>query len=231
MCIRDSIYICGAANQAGQLYLQVNGSFKKSGQKIFEDFKYFEDTEAVFFDADKDGDLDLYIGAGGNELDPKQRGLNDRLYANDGKGNFSLAANALPPNGMNTSVVIPMDYDKDGDLDLFVGSRSLPKTYGLSPVSYVFENLGNHKFKDSTPESFQTLGMIRDAAWDDINGDGNKELTVVGDWMNPMTFAYQNGAFTQIKTGLEDYQGFWGRIEAVDIDNDKDCLLYTSRCV
>lgn len=221
----DDIYICGAANQAGQLYLQVNGSFQKSEQKIFEDFKYFEDTEAVFFDADKDGDFDLYVGAGGNELDPNQRGLNDRLYANDGKGNFSLATNALPPNGMNTSVVVPIDFDKDGDWDLFVGSRSLPKTYGLSPVSYIFENLGNLKFKDSTPKSFQTLGLIRDAAWEDINGDNNKELIVVGDWMNPMTFTYQNGAFTEVKTGLENYQGFWGRIEAVDIDNDKDLDL------
>lgn len=221
----DDIYICGAANQAGQLYLQVNGSFQKSEQKIFEDFKYFEDTEAVFFDADKDGDFDLYVGAGGNELDPNQRGLNDRLYANDGKGNFSLAANALPPNGMNTSVVVPIDFDKDGDWDLFVGSRSLPKTYGLSPVSYIFENLGNLKFKDSTPKSFQTLGLIRDAAWENINGDSNKELIVVGDWMNPMAFTYQNGAFTEVKTGLENYQGFWGRIEAVDIDNDKDLDL------
>jgi hypothetical protein len=126
---------------------------------------------------------------------------------------------------MNTSVVVPIDFDKDGDWDLFVGSRSLPKTYGLSPVSYIFENLGNLKFKDSTPKSFQTLGLIRDAAWEDINGDNNKELIVVGDWMNPMTFTYQNGAFTEVKTGLENYQGFWGRIEAVDIDNDKDLDL------
>lgn len=221
----EDIYICGAMNQAGQLYLQNNGSFQKSLQQVFEDFKYFEDTEAMFFDADQDGDLDLYVGSGGNELEPNQRGLNDRLYVNDGKGNFSYAATALPANGMNTGVVVPMDYDKDGDLDLFVGSRSLPKMYGVSPISYVFENLGNLKFKDSTPKDFRNLGLIRDATWEDINADGNKDLIVVGDWMNPTVFTYQDGAFAKVKTGLENYQGFWGRVEAVDIDNDKDLDL------
>ncbi|MDF7816314.1 VCBS repeat-containing protein [Runella sp. MFBS21] len=222
---KDDIYICGASQQAGQLYLQTATSFVKSPQKVFEDFIYLEDTEAVFFDADQDGDLDLYVGTGGNEFPANDRGLQDRLYLNDGKGNFTYKEKALPFNGMNTSVVAPHDYDGDGDIDLFVGSRSVAKQYGLNPPSYIFQNNGDGTFKSVLPKEIQEIGMVRDAAWQDLDGDNKKELIVVGDWMAPLILTYKNGQFQKLTTGLESLSGFWGRVEAVDIDNDNDMDL------
>lgn len=222
---KDDVYICGATLQAGQLYIQQGAGFKKSVQEVFEQFKYHEDTAAEFFDADKDGDLDLYVGSGGNEVPAGDRGLDDRLYLNDGKGNFTHKANALPRDGMNTAVVVPFDYDKDGDLDIFVGSRSQSKQYGLSPKSFVFQNDGKGNFKNATPKELAEVGMVRDATWQDLNRDGQNELVVVGDWMSPVIVTYKNKRFEQLTSGLENLNGFWGRVEAVDIDNDKDLDL------
>ncbi len=222
---KDDIYICGATLQAGQLYIQQGVGFKKSVQAIFEQFKYHEDTAAEFFDADRDGDLDLYVGSGGNEIPAGDRGLDDRFYINDGKGNFTHKANALPRDGTNTAVVIPFDYDKDGDLDIFVGSRSQSKQYGLSPKSFVFQNDGKGNFTNATPKEIEEIGMVRDATWQDFNSDGLNELIIVGDWMSPVVITYKNKRFEKLTSGLENLNGFWGSIEAVDIDNDKDLDL------
>ncbi|MFN3851205.1 MAG: VCBS repeat-containing protein [Spirosomataceae bacterium] len=222
---KDDIYICGATVQAGQLYIQSGNSFQKSEQAVFEKFKYHEDTAAEFFDADKDGDLDLYVGSGGNEITAGERGLDDRLYLNDGKGNFTFKEKALPRDGMNTSVVAPHDFDGDGDIDLFVGSRSVSKQYGLNPPSFFFKNNGDGTFVTVNQKEIQELGMVRDATWQDINADGKKELVVVGDWMSPVVLTYRNNKFEKLASGLENLNGFWGRVEAVDIDNDNDLDL------
>jgi hypothetical protein len=140
----EDVYICGAKMQAGQLYLQKKGgTFTESKQPVFGQFPYFEDTDAVFFDADNDGDLDLYVASGGNENQPGDRELTDRLYQNDGKGNFTPNSKKLPAvKGQNTGAVLSIDFDNDGDVDLFIGSRSVPMQYGTTPPSYLFQNDG-----------------------------------------------------------------------------------------
>ena len=222
---KEDLYICGAKGQAGVLYLQTDSGFKKSIQEIFNRLAFFEDTAAQFFDADKDGDLDLYVGSGGNEFPNGQRELMDRLYMNDGKGNFTINGRAIPPNTTNTSVIAPYDYDNDGDVDLFVGSRNQSQEYGLNPPSFMYENNGVGEFMDvsksANPELAQ-LGMIRDAYWEDLNGDKKKELIVVGDWMAPTVFSLQGKTLIKMETGLEKFTGFWGALKVTDIDNDGD---------
>ncbi|WP_353723206.1 VCBS repeat-containing protein [Dyadobacter sp. 676] len=221
----DDIYVCGGKGQGGQLYFQKGGRFVKSPQRIFSDLAGFEDTAALFFDADGDGDRDLAVGSGGNESLVSSPDLPTRLYLNDGKGIFTLNNRALPPNAMNTAVIAAEDYDRDGDLDLFVGSRSVPREYGSSPSSYIYQNDGRGNFKDvaktMAPELVK-VGMVRDASWVDIDGDGQKELLIVGDWMAPVAFKFSGGNFKKITTGLEAYAGFWGSLKAGDFDGDGD---------
>lgn len=220
----DDFYVAGAKQQAGQLYLQrPNGNFLQSKQAIFETFALLEDTALLFFDADGDGDLDLYIGAGGNEEAAGSPLLADRLYLNDGKGNFSSGP-ALPPNAMNTAVVAAYDYDGDGDQDLFVGSRSYPKEYGKKPQHYFLKNNGNGAFTNSTVEvgpAISTLGMVQDAYWADLTGDGRAELVVVGDWMAPQVFSIKQQKLERLETGLDAYTGFWAVVRVADLNQDE----------
>ena len=222
---RQDVYIGGAKGQGGQLYLQTGAGFTKSNQPIFSDLKGFEDTATLFFDADKDGDLDLFVGSGGNEVETRSRELLNRLYVNDGRGTFTFSSRALPPTTMNTSVAVASDYDADGDLDLFVGSRSYPKEYGVSPASFIYQNNGTGEFTDvtrSVAPDLGELGMVRDANWTDLTGDGRPELVIVGDWMGPQAFGYTGGRFTKLTTGLGDLTGMWGSVAVADIDGDKD---------
>ena len=221
----EDIYIGGAKNQAGQLYLQTALGFKKSPQKVFETFAYFEETALCLLDADKDGDLDLYVGSGGNEVEFGSNELIDKLYLNDGHGNFSFDSRAIPQNTTNTAVIAPYDFDGDGDVDLFVGSRSQPMQYGQNPSSFIYENDGKGRFTDITAKvstDLKTLGMVRDAYWEDVNGDKKKELIVVGDWMSPVIFTLKGKTLQKIETGLEEMTGFWGALQVQDIDNDGD---------
>jgi enediyne biosynthesis protein E4 len=222
---KDDLYICGARLQAGQLYLQTVSGFQKSSQKDIDGFAYFEDTAAEFFDADSDGDLDLYVGSGGNENQMSDRELMDRLFVNDGKGNFTISGRALPNNTTNTAVIAPYDFDGDGDLDIFVGSRSVSMQYGLTPPSFIYENNGKGEFKDVTKDicpDLLTLGMVRDAQWEDLNGDKKKELVVVGDWMSPQVFEVKNKKLEKMDTALDEMTGFWGALSIADLDNDGD---------
>ncbi|NIJ55727.1 hypothetical protein FHS68_004920 [Dyadobacter arcticus] len=222
---KEDIFICGAKGQGSQLYLQKGNGFVKFPQKIFSDLADIEDTAATFFDADGDGDLDLVVGSGGNETLKSSPDLPTRLYLNDGKGNFTINTRALPPNAMNTSVIAPNDYDQDGDIDLFVGSRSVPREYGSSPRSYLYQNDGKGIFKEIgkiiAPE-FTGLGMVRDAYWADLDGDKSKELIVAGDWMAPVIFKYNRGKFVKTNSGLESFAGFWGCLKVTDLDGDGD---------
>lgn len=221
----DDMYVCGGKGQGGQLYLQKGGQFVKSQQKAFSDLVGFEDTAALFFDADGDGDRDLVVGSGGNESLVSSPDLPTRLYLNDGKGNFTLNNRAFPPNAMNTAVIVAYDYDDDGDLDLFAGSRSVPREYGSTPASHLYQNDGKGVFKDMAktvgPE-LGKVGMVRDASWADIDGDGKKELLIAGDWMAPSAFKFSAGKFQRINTGLEGFAGFWGAMKAEDLDGDGD---------
>jgi hypothetical protein len=219
------VYICGAAGTSGQLYLQTNNGFVKKPEKTFDQFVNFEDVTALFFDADKDGDLDLFVGSGGNSHPIGSREMQNRLYFNDGKGNFTIHIDALPANDGNTAVVLANDFDSDGDLDLFVGSRSIPGNYGTSPQSYLLLNDGSGKFTDITKAKnpdLATIGLITGATLADITGDQKPELIIAGEWMTPRIFTWQQDHFTEVKTNLGQQYGCWQSIAAADIDNDGD---------
>jgi hypothetical protein len=223
---KADIYVCGAKGQAGQLYLQNGKGFTQSKQPLFEELKEFEDTAAEFFDADNDGDLDLFVGSGGNEFAASSQLYQSRLYFNDGKGKFQLNPRSIPAGKTNVGVVRAEDMDGDGDIDLFVGSRSVPQQFGVTPNSYIYENNGEGYFRDVTrmaaPELSQ-IGMVRDAMFADIDGDKIKELIVVGDWMTPVIFKLTENNYQKIPSAsLDKLFGFWGSINVVDIDNDND---------
>jgi len=218
----EDLFIGGAYGQPGQLYIQSKVGFKRKNQSAFH--ANFEDTAVKFFDADQDGDLDLFVGSGGNHQPQGSGVMRDRIYLNNGKGDFSWS-NALPDNGYNTSVVLSFDIDGDSDLDLFVGSRSVPLNYGIPPQNYIYENTGDGKFKDATiyfAPFLQTLGMVTDATIADVIGDDTNELIIVGEWMSPVILKMNRGKFEQIVSNLKDYSGWWYAVESDDVDGDGD---------
>lgn len=220
----EDIYIGGAKGQPGQLYLQIENGFVKKDEPVFKQFSDLEDVAVLFFDCDGDGDLDLFIGAGGNNVQVPGRELQHRLYKNDGKGNFEIDTKAFPNNDMNISVAIANDFDGDGDLDLFVGGRSVPFSYGVLPRSYLYQNDGKGHFTDATstlcPEIVH-IGMVTDAVWADVTGDNKKELIITGEWMVPGIFSYSGKKFKEIKnTNLTEMFGWWQTVAAGDINGD-----------
>jgi enediyne biosynthesis protein E4 len=223
---QDDVYICGARGQKKQIYIQEKGVFKPIENPEIAKFITFEDTAVHFFDADGDGDLDLYVGSGGNFMPVGERENQDRLFYNDGKGHFSMKGESLPLNGYNTSVVVSNDYDSDGDLDLFVGSRSTPQLYGVSPKNYLYQNDGHGKFTDVTPsvsKALDHIGMVTDAKWADMDGDKKSELIVVGEWMKPSIFKYQSGKLNLLENDIyKDKSGFWYAVTVADLDGDGD---------
>ena len=183
----------------------------------------YEDTDAAFFDADGDKDLDLYVVSGGNEYFDKMPEIKDRLYVNDGKGNFAIKSDALPDGEYpNKSCVRPMDFDKDGDMDLFVGGHTYSSSYGLIPRSYLWVNNGKGKFTDQTPDELQKIGMVTDALWSDYDKDGSQDLIVVGDWMGIQIFKNTDKKLNRIASDLSEKVGFWNGLAAADIDGDGD---------
>ena len=219
----DDVYLGGARFQAGMLYLQTtSGGFTESPQDIFKRVAETEDTYAVFFDTDGDGDQDLYVASGGNFDQPNAVFLSDKLYYNDGAGNFSPAMDALPRLGLNTSVVVPFDYDADGDQDLFVGTRSLPLDYGTPGPSLLLENNGQGKFTNVTTtraRQFGGLGLVTDAVVADL-GAGYPELVVTTEWGAPKVLHYDGQQFVPRKTGLETDTGWWYALAPADVDGD-----------
>ncbi len=223
----EDIFICGAKESPGALFVQdKNGHFKKTNEALFEADKVSEDTDCAFFDADGDGDLDLYVASGGNELPLSSSALSDRLYINDGKGNFVKSSQILPAGKYeSTACVKPADFDKDGDIDLFVGIRLKPFEYGLPVNGYLLENDGHGNFTDVTARKAPGLtgiGMITDMAWADVDNDGDLDMVIVGDWMPIKIFINDHGVFTD-KTeeyGLSGTTGWWNTITARDLNSD-----------
>ena len=228
---REDIFIGGTAGHPGQLYLQKeDGQFVKRDEKTFDQFVDFEDVAVLFFDCDKDGDLDLLIGPGGNNVPVNSRQLQLRLFKNDGKGNFDLDPAAFPVNNANISVATAYDFDNDGDLDLFVGGRSVPGEYGLNPSSYLLLNDGSGHFLDiakTKNPDIANIGMVTGAAWADVRGDSQKELIIVGEWMTPRIFSFNKDHFKEIKTNISELYGWWQTITAADLNGDgkQDLLL------
>jgi len=222
-------YIGGAKNSAGKLFLNIGqNKYKSSNADLFEKDKQSEDSQVVFFDVDNDGDLDLYVSSGGVEYSSSSYALFDRLYINDGFGEYARSSQLLPTsNPESTSVVIPNDFDKDGDIDLFVGIRLKPGSIGVPQNGYILENNGKGEYKDVTlelaPEMIE-LGMITDAKWADFDNDDDYDLIIVGEWMEIKLFENDNSNFTEISkdVGLKNTSGWWNRIASSDIDNDGD---------
>ena len=223
----EDVFIGGGKGQSAQLYEQgAGGKLTRKEQTGFNLYADFEDVVSLLFDADKDGDLDIYVGAGGNNMPPGSRESQHRLYKNDGRGNFSLDLKSFPNNDMNTGVAVNYDYDGDGDEDLYVGSRSVPQHYGTNPQSYVYNNDGQGHFTDVTEQlnkGLVTRGMITGAAWSDVTGDGRKELVIVGEWMAPVIYEYkkQENKLVELKnTGLEELYGWWQTVKTGDLNGD-----------
>lgn len=221
----DDVYLGGAKEQAGKLFVQsAAGTFAPLTNAAFDLDAASEDVRALFFDADRDGDRDLYVVSGGNEFSEDSPALQDRLYLNDGRGRFTRAANALPATLTSGSVVTAGDIDADGDLDLFVGARSIPWRYGIDPSSQLLLNDGRGHFTDvvANAPGLKTIGMVTDALWHDIDGDRKLDLIVVGEWMPVVVYRNRGaGKFERLMAkGLEKSDGWWTRIMTADLDGD-----------
>ncbi len=227
----DDFYAGSGKGYPGTLYIQqTNGTFEKQQESFWEKDRNYEDTDAVFFDADQDGDMDLYIVSGSNEFEPNSPWLQDRLYINYGNGYFTKAE--LPDIRISGSCVAPADVDQDGDLDVFVGGKLVPGQYPLAPPSYLLMN-ENGTF---TPQAINMPGMVKDAVWADIDYDQDEDLLVVGEWMPISIFENQNGELVAnvnytvqqvngidtLSTDLRTTSGWWNCITPADLDRDGD---------
>jgi hypothetical protein len=221
----DDLYLGGASGKRRGIFLQDRkGAFAATPASVFMADSLSEDVAAVFFDADGDKDQDLYVVSGGNEFLSGDPPLADHLYLNDGKGNFAKA-DGLPNLYESGSCVAAADFDKDGDMDLFIGGRLVPGQYGHNPPSYLYINDGTGNFKNYTRRYMQdsNLGMVTDAAWADLDKDGYPELMVVGDWMPVTVFKNQRGKLVRGGDAeIAGSSGWWNRIKPADLDGDGD---------
>ncbi len=234
---KEDIFIGGAAGSESKLMLQnATGSFTEKKLAAFTADKKFEDMGSLFFDADGDGDLDLYVVSGGAEFNPGNNLYQDRLYKNDGKGNFTAASNALPTEGFNGSSVTALDFDSDGDLDLFIGGHVIPGTFPKPDRSMLLQN-NKGVFTDVTNQFAKALlnpGIINQAVWADMDADGKNELSISGEWMPLEIYSLQNGQFVKKQhsvhiilpskkdtlISMDALSGWWYNMKAADLNND-----------
>jgi hypothetical protein len=226
----DDVFFGGATGQSGALYLGTDdATFVKGDSQPWEKDRSMEDMKPLFFDADLDGDQDLYIVSGGTEFENGSLLYQDRLYVNDGAGQFRDMTQQIPKEQASGSCVLSGDFDNDGDQDLFVGGRHMGSMYPQAPNSFILRNdseKGKINFTDATMEicpGIESVGMVTDACWTDYNGDGWQDLIVVGEWMEIKVFKNENGKLAEQKfASLEKSNGWWTAIEQMDIDEDGD---------
>ncbi len=217
---KKDFYIGGAKGQPGAIFInEGNGKFEEKQIPVFDEHSSFEDVEAIFADLDHDGDLDLYVVSGGNEGN-----FQDRIYWNDGKGNFTYKPDILPATQSSGGAVVAFDIDNDGDLDIFRGGQVSTGAYPTAPRSYLFEN-DNGIFRDITPEFLKNIGMISTAIVADVNNDGVNDLIIAGEFM-PVTilFGQRKAPFFTAENQLKipHSSGWWNCLKVADIDNDGD---------
>lgn len=226
----EDLFFGGAAGFSGGLWLHKDNKFQWTFQQAFSKDKSAEDMGAVFFDADSDGDQDLYVVSGSYEFERNQPALRDRLYLNDGNGKFERAVDALPEIKDAGSCVVAADFDRDGDLDLFIGGRVVPGRYPTSPNSRLLRNDtagGDIRFTDvadTLAPGMSTAGMVTSATWSDADNDGWLDLLVTYEWGPVRIWRNKNGRLVD-KTrdaGLDKRKGWWNGIAPADIDNDGD---------
>jgi hypothetical protein len=222
----NDVFLGNAKGSVSKLFYQsANGSFNLSPTKIFTKDSSSEVTASCFFDADGDGDMDLYVAHGGYEFAENDPLFQDKLYINKGRGDF--AERLLPALLFSKSCIKPADLDGDGDQDLFVGGRLVPGKYPLPAPSRILLNDGKGNFTDNTKAIapfFETLGMVTDAAWVDLNHDQRKELVVVGEWMPIKVYAFTNNRLLDVSDKYIHFasSGWWNTIAMDDMDNDGD---------
>lgn len=222
----EDVYFGGAKDQPGELWVQgTGGKFTPQPSPVFKQLARAEDIASHFFDADGDGDQDLYISSGGNEFKEGQLFSYDRLYLNDGKGNFQFSPRALPQIGSQGKTIAISDIDNDGDLDVFLGSNIVAGSYGTNPQQYLLINNGRGLFEnqiDKRISSHKVIGMINDAKWFDYDQDGDKDLLVAGEW-TPLLL-YENDGKGNFKPAVvnafDKTEGWWYSLEIADFNND-----------
>lgn len=217
----EDFILQGPKGSADRLFIATKDKFIERNIPDFVKNKEIESVSGALFDSDNDGDLDYLMGPGGNEPNSDIRNFTAVLYTNDGKGNFTIdPSNQLKIIGQ-IGVIKPMDYDLDGDIDLFVGGKSIPGAYGLNPRSYVYRNEGNGKWSDKTNQFTGPIGMVNDAHWQDLNGDQYPDLIVVGEWMPITIYTNQQGYFGE-PSQIMNTEGWWTTIQPMDYDGDGD---------
>ncbi len=227
-------FICGgSANESAQLFLQQpDGKFRQKSllSPVQTRLKNWDDAGILLFDADSDGDLDLYVSSGGYENESNSAAYQDHFYLNGGKADFNEIGEAIPQNHASKFCVRASDYDRDGDLDLFIAGRLDPWNYPIPVSSFIFRNDSGHglvRFTDVTREvagELMNIGLVCDALFTDFNNDGWSDLILAGEWM-PVTFLINvNGVFKNatVETGIGNQTGWWNSIAAGDFDNDND---------
>ena len=224
----EDIFIGGSKGKASSLFIKKGSSFVQKETETFDLQRSAEDAESVLFDADADGDLDLYVCSGGIETTKFSANYLDKLYMNDGKGNYTLSNQKLPTQQgyHSTSTVTVADVDNDNDLDLFVGERAIPNSYGVPGSGFVLLNDGKGNFSNANTLVFADLGMITDALFIDLNNDDFEDLVVIGEFMGVHVFENKNGVFSKVENHpLSNLKGWWNTLEKADLDNDGDLDL------
>jgi len=220
----EDVWVSGSSGSAAQLLLQQEGKLVTSVQPGFEDDRVFEDADAVAFDFEGDGDLDLFVASGGNDFGSYSSYYQDRLYLNNGAGKFSrYHSEVLEENRENGKRVVAIDIDLDGDRDIIVGNRIIPKNYPRHAPSLLYENQGGRlvNVTEERTTGFDTFGMVNDISVVDLNGDGYKDVMMLGEWTGIGIWMNNKGTLEyQPEHPLNELTGWWHSLTPVDLDQD-----------